>query len=306
MEGNSLLIAASIFVLIFMVVMLAHYGYYASAQAIEDRLAELSVQARTETKSIDRLGARLVRWAAHRLPAPKNDTPQNEKFSRMLDYAGFHAPGAVRTFSAIRIAAIGVLAIGGAIYGFATDGTLSAILYGVAGAMAGSVAPTFVIGRLGTKRQRKIRRELGDIIDLLVVSIESGLGLFQAIRTVGREAMRMGQKMGSELQMLTASLSSGGTLGQGLRAMAERTGVEEMKALAAILIQSEKLGSQLGPALRASSDSLRTRRRLAAEEAAQKATIKMLVPLVSFVLPAMMAVILGPAVVQIFGHLSPH
>src|SRR5439155_16038581 len=135
---------------------------------------------------------------------------------------------------------------------------------GVAAAMAGSVAPTFVIGRVGVKRQRKIRRELGDIIDLLVVSIESGLGLFQAIRTVGREAQRMKQKMGSELQILTASLSSGGTLGQGLRAMAERTGVEEMKALAAILIQSEKLGSQLGPALRASSDSLRTKRRLAA------------------------------------------
>jgi len=86
--------------------------------------------------------------------------------------------------------------------------------------------------------------------------------------------------------------------------MAERTAVEDIKPLAATLIQSEQLGAQMAPALRASSDALRARRRLRAEEAAQKTTVKILFPLVLFVLPAMIMVIVGPAIIQIMGTLT--
>ncbi len=307
MDSDALLIAGCFFACVLTSMMVAHLGYFASARATEDRLTDMAVRARADANRIDGLGLRLVRWAIRRVPAPKANAARSEKTARMLAYAGFHAPGAVRAFASLRVLTVIVLGAGGLVGGLLSGvGKGPAILYGVASAMAGNVAPVFILGRIGTLRQRAIRRELGDILDLLVVCVESGLGLFQAIRTVGREAQRQGHRIGSELTMLVAGITSGASLGEGLRAMSERTGVEEMKALGAILIQSEKLGSQLGPALRASSEALRTRRRLAAEEAAQKATIKMLLPLVIFVLPAMMAVILGPGVVQVFRNFRGH
>ncbi|HEX4210692.1 MAG TPA: type II secretion system F family protein, partial [Candidatus Binataceae bacterium] len=91
---------------------------------------------------------------------------------------------------------------------------------------------------------------------------------------------------------------AGSTLGEGLRSLADRTAVQDVRPLAATLIQSEQLGAQVGPALRSSSDSLRVKRRFRAEEAAQKSTIKILFPLVLFILPAMLLVIIGPAIIQ--------
>jgi tight adherence protein C len=97
---------------------------------------------------------------------------------------------------------------------------------------------------------------------------------------------------------VAGEVAAGRTLGEGLRSLADRTAVEDVRPLAATLIQSEQLGAQVGPALRSSSDSLRTKRRFRAEEAAQKSVIKILFPLVLFILPAMIAVIIGPAIIE--------
>jgi tight adherence protein C len=110
--------------------------------------------------------------------------------------------------------------------------------------------------------------------------------------------------LGTELLVLSAEIGAGSSLAFALRALAERTGVDDVKQVAAILIQSEKLGAQMAPALRACSDSMRTKRRLRAEEAAQKSTIKMLFPLVMFVLPAMLIVVVGPAMIRILHTLA--
>jgi tight adherence protein C len=167
------------------------------------------------------------------------------------------------------------------------------------GWLAGNALPSFYVGRKATARQGRIARQLSDVLDLLVVCVEAGLGIFEAVRMVGHEAHRQGRELGTELSVVSREITAGSTLGQALRAMAHRTGVDDVKSLAAILIQSEKLGSQMAPALRATSDQLRAKRRLRAEEAAYKCAVKMLLPLVLFVMPSMMAVILGPAVVQI-------
>jgi tight adherence protein C len=128
--------------------------------------------------------------------------------------------------------------------------------------------------------------------------------LFEAIKVVGTESERQKQEIGRELALVSSEISSGATLGQALRNLAERTAVEDIKPLAATLIQSEQLGAQIAPALHASSDALRTRRRLRAEEAAQRTTIKILFPLVLFVLPSMLLVIVGPAIIQILHTLA--
>ncbi len=116
---------------------------------------------------------------------------------------------------------------------------------------------------------------------------------------VGTEAERHGQVIGRELSLVASEVSSGASLGVSLRNLADRTAVDDIKPLAATLIQSEQLGAQIAPALHASSDAMRARRRLRAEEAAQKTAVKILFPLVLFVLPAMLIVIVGPALIQI-------
>jgi tight adherence protein C len=147
-------------------------------------------------------------------------------------------------------------------------------------------------------RQLDIGRQLSDVLDLLVVCVEAGLGLLESIKVVGTETKEQNLIIGQELSQVAAEVNSGASLGDALRSLAERSGVADIKPLAATLIQSEQLGAAIGPALRAISDSIRTHRRLRAEESAQKTTIKILFPLVLMILPAMLLIIVGPAIVQ--------
>jgi tight adherence protein C len=192
----------------------------------------------------------------------------------------------------------------GVLTGFILGNSGSMMLFGVAGFGIGIFLPSYYVGRRARKRQNAIARQLSDVLDLLVVCVEAGLGLFEAIKVVGTESERQKQEIGRELALVTSEISAGATLGQALRNLAERTAVEDIKPLAATLIQSEQLGAQIAPALHASSDALRTRRRLRAEEAAQRTTIKILFPLVLFVLPAMLLVIVGPAIIEILHTLA--
>ncbi len=174
----------------------------------------------------------------------------------------------------------------------------------LAGAGLGAFGPSYYIGRRARNRRDRISSQLSDVLDLLVVCVEAGLGLSEAIKIVGSESARQKQEIGGELSMVSAELSAGASLGQALKSFADRTAVEDIKPLAATLVQSEKLGAQIGPALRSISDTMRTTRRLRAEEAAAKTTVKILFPLVLFILPAMMSVIVGPAMIQIMRALT--
>ena len=132
----------------------------------------------------------------------------------------------------------------------------------------------------------------------MVVCLEAGIGITEVIRLVGRETERQGRLLGRELTLTSKQMSAGMSFEQTL-VSGTRTGVDEVKSLAALLIQSEKIGARLGPALRASAELLNSRRRMSAEEAARKTSVKMLFPLIFFILPAMLAIILGPAVIQL-------
>jgi len=213
--------------------------------------------------------------------------------------------GAAQTYQVVRV----LLAIGGGVIGlifgaiFHTS-VATPLLFGIAGIGIGIFVPSYILGRRARIRQQAIARQLSDVLDLLVVCVEAGMGLFEAIRIVGTECERHGQEIGQELNLVATDISAGATLGQALRGLADRTAVDDIKPLAATLIQSEQLGAQIGPALRASSDALRNHRRLHAEEDAQKASIKILFPLVIFVLPAMIAVIIGPAMITVLHTLT--
>ena len=238
-------------------------------------------------------------------PNPRPIRRSARSYRRLLVRAGFTGPGAVRTFHFARLsstAGTALLALVVSIaFGFHGIKPLLLMLIGTG---VGAFVPSYYIGRRARNRQRQIASQLSDVLDLLVVCVEAGLGLSESIKIVGSETQRQNQEIGTELSIVSAELTSGNSLGQALRNFAVRTAVDDIKPLAATMVQSEKLGAQVGPALRSISDSLRTTRRLRAEEAAAKTTVKILFPLVLFILPAMMAVIVGPAMIQIMRALS--
>ncbi len=224
-------------------------------------------------------------------------TPSQIHMNRLLSNAGFRGAVAAAIFQFIRIAMMAGLAFIGLVIGMALDKSL---VGGAAlGCLLGYVIPTYVLQRMAQARRRRILRELPDLLSLMVVALEAGISIGEVIRLVGLETERQGRVMGSELSATAAQMEAGRDLEDSLKDLAERTGVDEVKSLAALVIQSEKVGASLAPALRASADLLNSRRRLAAEEMAHKTAVKMLFPLVFLILPAMMLVVLGPAALQI-------
>jgi tight adherence protein C len=281
------------------------------SRVVDERFADLAVQMRASQGALagdlqdDNLLRMLFRWAAKRVPPPNLDTPSGEKLQQTLAQAGFLKSTAAQTYQITRV----LLAIAGGFLGLVIglifhNSAASPLLFALGGVGIGIFVPSYYLGRRARLRQSEIAKQLSDVLDLLVVCVEAGMGLFEAIRIVGTECERHGQVIGTELNLVATDISAGASLGQALRGLADRTGVEDIKPLAATLIQSEQLGAQIGPALRSSSDALRTRRRLHAEEDAQKASIKILFPLVIFVLPAMIAVIIGPALITVLRTLS--
>ena len=280
-------------------------------RAVDERFADLAVKMRAAQGALgddtdDSVLDMLFRWASKRVPPPNLDTPTGEKLQQTLHQAGFLKSTAPQTYQVARV----LLAIGGGVLGMlfgalVYQNAAQPLLFGAAGVAIGVFVPSYYLGRRARTRQNAISRQLSDVLDLLVVCVEAGMGLFEAIRIVGTECERHGQEIGTELSLVATDISAGASLGQALRGLADRTAVDDIKPLAATLIQSEQLGAQIGPALRSSSDALRQRRRLMAEEAAQKASIKILFPLVIFVLPAMIAVIIGPAMISVMHTLAP-
>jgi tight adherence protein C len=243
--------------------------------------------------------ADVVGWIERQLPAPRLDKPAVAKVAQTLQHAGYYSPDALKTFKIIRL---GIAAAGAVLgYGFALLNNYSeatVMIWTVAIACVGYLLPLYRIRSLARWRQVHIRHELPDAIDLMVVCLECGLALTAAIRMIGAEFERHGRLLGTQMAMMSAELTGGRMLGEGFRAMAIRTGVDEIRGVSAIVGQSEKLGSEMSQALRATSEQLRAQRSSRAEEAAQKLPIKMIIPLVAFLLPTMMLIVAGPVAIQ--------
>jgi tight adherence protein C len=171
---------------------------------------------------------------------------------------------------------------------------LTALLGGI-----GFLLPNIWLWLATKQRGDKIRHGLPDSLDLMVISVEAGLGLDAAIQRVGQEMRNVHPELSEEMTIATIEGQMGVPRSEALQNMAARTGVPEMKALVAVVTQAEKFGTSIAKALRNQADSLRTKRRLAAEERAQKTTVKLMIPLVLFIFPAIFVVLLGPAVLQI-------
>lgn len=240
---------------------------------------------------------RLMRWGMQHLRRRDEARPANRRVQNTLYHAGLGGLDKLVIFHVTRVASVLVFGLAGFIFGYSRGavGMLIALL----AAVIGYFLPEYALNRIARERQRLISRDLPTVLDLLIVCLEAGVGLNGSIKIVSREGRHGRRALGKELGAVAAELDAGVPLDNSLRDLAERTGVDEIKSIVALVIQSEKLGSRLAPSLRASVDLLTSHRQILAEERAQRSTIKMLVPLVMLVLPAMMIVILGPAVIQI-------
>ena len=175
----------------------------------------------------------------------------------------------------------------------------------LAGCGLGYVLPGMVLGRLAKKRQHRIRLGLPDVIDLLVVSVEAGLGLDQAIQRVGEELAFAHPELSDELRLINLELRAGKGRSEALRNLADRTGVDDVSSLVTMLIQTDKFGTSVAQSLRVHSETVRTKRRQRAEEAAAKTGVKMVFPLVFCIFPAIWVVTIGPAAIKFIQVLGP-
>jgi tight adherence protein C len=154
------------------------------------------------------------------------------------------------------------------------------------------------------KRQKEMQRALPDALDMLVVSVEAGLGLNQALVRVAEEIDRLSPVLSEQMSLVNYEIRAGTAREEALRNWSERTGLADIASLAGMLIQTDRFGTSVAQALRIHADTMRTKRRQRAEEAAAKTTIKLIFPLVFCIFPAMFVVILGPALIQIIGALK--
>lgn len=269
-------------------------GHFGGAAVLGDTPSRLARSSVRWSGTSGRIFDRWVKWTA--------TAEETGSLHTALARAGFNRPDQAAVYLAVRIATPVLMISAAMVYGSLHPRWRDAAILG--GAVIGYLLPDYVLSRLGQRRRKKILRELPTVLDLLVVTLEAGMGLEAAIKIVGREAERQHRVLGKEFATAAAEMSAGVRLEDSLNGLAERTGVDDVKSTVAVLIQSKEIGGRLGPSLRAAAELLTSKRRLKAEEAAQKSSIKMLIPLVLLVLPAMMIIILGPAVIQIFEMLA--
>jgi tight adherence protein C len=169
----------------------------------------------------------------------------------------------------------------------------------------GFFIPRFLLKRKLKERQRRIRLGLPDGLDLTVICVEAGLSLDQAMMRVGNDLSHAHPELSAEFHLFDLETRAGKPRVEALRNLAERTGVEDVRSLVGTLIQTDRFGTSVAQALRVHSDSLRTERRQRAEEQAAKTTVKMIIPLVLFVMPSLIFVTVGPAVIQLMHIFMP-
>ena len=259
-----------------------------------------------DSKSKSGTMAKVLEKASPALAKPLQPKTSEEvsKAKEKLDQAGFRGDSATEIYWSLKMIGlvVGFLIGGGAVlvtHGISTDSlTYAGIIAGVA-----FFLPEVVLWFLTKSRKDNIFYGLPDALDLMVVCVESGLGLDQAMRKVAEEMKKSYKIIADEFSLCNLQLQMGRARNDVLHDLGARTGVDDLRSLAAILIQADKFGSSIAQALRVQSDSMRTRRSQLAEEKAAKTAVKLIFPLVLFIFPAIFIVLVGPAAITMINDL---
>jgi tight adherence protein C len=247
---------------------------------------------------------------AQRLATPLNrllppSASEAKKLQKQLMHAGFRSAEAPIIYRAIQLASMaGFPAFVAVVCAVMARPLSSALIWIILGFVVGFFLPRYVLRKAISSRQRELRWGLADALDLMVVSVEAGLGLNAAMVKVSSELRDVHPDIATEFELANLEIRVGRERDEALRNLAERTGVDDLKSLVAMLIQTDKFGTSIARALRVFSDSLRTKRRQRAEQEAQKAAVKLLFPLACFLFPTLFIAILGPAALNLIDVLG--
>jgi tight adherence protein C len=234
---------------------------------------------------------RLGRWLRENAPRSWSDAGQA---APLLVQAGFDGDFAPLFYTTIRVASVVLLPLAAFTFGPQSSFKTLTMLVVVAGA-AGAIGPKAALDRLVARRRDRIRKAIPDSLDLLVVCVEAGVGLDSAMLRVARDMAFLHPELSSEFLIVNRTINAGISRDEAMQGLWQRTGVEELRGLASSMVQSERLGTSIARILRVYAEALRRKRRQLAEKRAAEASIKMIIPLGLFMLPALFALILGPA-----------
>jgi len=292
-----LLVSAGIFFAITLAV-LAAQSAVAEPAAGSERLKQMLPQSgsKVKPKTSERAGFGRVLEAFGSVGFGQGD----HSVAQRLSAAGMRSANALPTFLGARTLLSTVPALLIVIPRISSGKPLDDTLYWAIGAVAaGHLLPNYWLKSRAQARIMQITRALPDALDLMVVCLEAGLGLNSTIARVAEERTSLDDPLGREFKQVAFEVRSGRPREDALRSLGERNGVDDLKSLTAIMVQSEKLGASMGNTLRVHADLVRTRRRQRAEEAARKLPIKVLFPLATMLLPALFVLVLGPAFLQL-------
>lgn len=305
-----LIIAISTFVFISLGLMGAYWLLNKPQSAATERLRRLgekSPSMATGSISIveDRsseLAERLASPLSRLLPPSASEV---KKLQKQLMQAGIRSSSGPILFRALHLLSMAAFpAIVALVCALSARPLANATFYILIAFVVGFFLPRYVLRKMIISRQQLVRWGLADALDLMVISIEAGLGLNAAMMKVATELKEVHPDICDEFELANLEIRVGRDREEALRNLAERTGVEDLRSLVAMLIQTDKFGSSIGKAIRAYSDALRTKRRQRAEQAAQKAAVKLLLPLACFLFPTLFIAILGPAALQLIDTLG--
>lgn len=228
---------------------------------------------------------------------PKSPKEMN-RIERLMVSAGYHGPWPATVFAVVQFG-LPLLLFGLIVWQF---GTGSAVMFAVIAALLGYFAPNLWLDRAINRRRREIQNGLPDAIDLLIVCIESGSGIDQALNRVAEELAIAYPALARELEMISAETRAGKPRLEAFKNFATRTKVDDVRSLVAMLVQTDRFGTSIGQALRTHAETSRTKRRQRAEEKAAKLAVKLLFPLIFCLFPAFYVIVLGPSMLGIFRH----
>ena len=305
-----ILITISTFICFSLGLMGVYWLLYKPQSATTERLKRLGERSTSTASAPVSLDENRGSELAERIASPLNrllppSAAEVKKLQKKLMQAGIRSPNAPGVYRVIQLAAMAGFPAFVAILCALLARPLSGALFWILAAfIIGFFLPRYALTRMIRSRQQLVRWGLADALDLMVISIEAGLGLNAAMMKVSSELKEVHPDISEEFEMANLEIRVGRERDEALRNLADRTGVDDLRSLVAMLIQTDKFGTSIAKAIRAFSDSLRTKRRQRAEQAAQKAAVKLLFPLACFLFPTLFIAILGPAALQLMDTLG--
>lgn len=303
--ANPMLLFGVIGVMVFATVLLffaVGRQFFRTERTAADRIQEMTGR-REESHFLESESVQSFTTAMSTLAAPAAEEERNV-LRRKLIQAGWRSPNNLEAFSAARalLALIVPIFVFLALRPEKLHWIAATVLIG---ATVGYYAPGLILGSRVEERQQKLLRPFADALDLLVSSVEAGLGLDAAFKRVAEEMEAAAPELARELQLVNHEVAAGVPRIEALRRLDERTGLEEVSSLVSVLTQAERFGTSIARALRVHSDMVRTRRMLVAEEKAAKVSPKLTVAMILFILPCLILILIGPAVINVIRILLP-